>query len=306
MELFELAAGQAGVFSRTQAVDHGTTPTRLRTLLRRDLISRVHPGVYRINGSPITWRQRVAAATLWLPGSLASHRCAAGLWELDGLGRPPVELCVERWSRRHRPPGIIVHETKDLVAGDIEERHGIACTSLVRTLVDLPAVVHEFKAGVALDQASRYDSTILRRVRSRHLEVARQGRNGVVALRALLTERGVGTRPVDSGFERRALRLVEASALPRPVTQHQVRDGDFVCYLDLAWPDHLVAMECDSVEHHLSVRAFHWERERRRRLSRLGWRILEFTYHDVTRRGPMVIRELGFHLPTGTPPPDLA
>lgn len=185
-----------------------------------------------------------------------------------------------------------MHETKDLAAADIECHNGIACTSLVRTLVDLPAVVHEFKAGAALDQARRRDETLLQRVGDRHREVARRGRNGTVKLRTLLAERGIGDQQVDSGFERKALRLIEASGLPRPVTQHQLRDGDEVCYLDIAWPGRKVAMECDSLEHHLSEAAFRWERRRRRLIKRLGWSVLEFTYAEVTQEPAMVVREL--------------
>jgi predicted transcriptional regulator of viral defense system len=296
MDLFQLAASQHGVFTIHQARASALSERELNRLRLRGVIERLLPEVYRVRAAPVTYHQRLSAATLSIPGALASHRAAARLWQLDAFADAPVEVVTERWQRRHRQdPKIVVHETKDLVAGDMDERFGIPCTSLVRTLVDLPAVAHEFRAGVALDQAHRWDPTNLARVAARHGEVARRGRNGTVALRALLTERGLGD-VVDSGFERRALRLIEASDLLRPVTQHQVRDVDFVCYLDLAWPDRLLGMECDSVEHHLSVRAFHWERERRRRLARLGWTILEFTYRDVTQHGPMVIRELRHRL----------
>lgn len=296
MDLFEKAATQHGVFSIQQATEHGHTRAQLRTLADRRAIEPHLPGVYRVTGSPATWHRAVWAATLWLPGSLASHRCAARLWGLGDFDQASVELVVQRWDRRCRPPHVIVHETKDLVGGDHEVVDGIPCTSIVRTLVDLPAVAHEFRAGNALDQAFRRNPTILKRVRARHQEVARRGRNGTVKLRRLLEERGLGQDLVDSGFERHALRLIENSALPAPVTQHQIRDGSFVCYLDLAWPAQRVAVECDSIEHHMSVAAFRWDRERRRRLNRLGWTVLEFTYKDVNERGTMVLHEIGFHV----------
>ena len=227
---------------------------------------------------PASWHQRLAVATLSIPGSMASHRSAARLRRLDGFQRAPIELLVERGGKRRRQPRhAILHETLDLKAPDIDEVDGIACTSLVRTLVDLPAVAHEFRAGVALDQAIRQDPAVLGRVAERHREVARKGRDGTVVLRTLLAERGEG-HIVDSGFERRALRLIQGSTLPTPVTQHHVVDGDFECWLDIAWPGHLVAMECDSLRHHMGERAFRWERRRRRHLAALGWTTLEFTY----------------------------
>lgn len=292
MDLFELAAKQHGVFRGRQAYDLGVTRSRLRSLEHQRIVDDVLPEVFRVSGSVVTWRQRVSVATLWLPNSLASHRAAASLWDVRDFGNAPVEIVTERWTRRHRPAWIVVHESKDLVAADIACRDGIPCTSLVRTLVDLPAVVHEFKAGAALDQASRRDDTLLKRVGDRHREVARRGRNGTVKLRALLAERGIGDQLVDSGFERKALRLIEASGLPCPVTQYQLRDGDEVCYLDLAWLPFKVAMECDSLEYHLSEASFRWERRRRRLIKRLGWSVLEFTYAEVTKEPEMVIREL--------------
>lgn len=295
MELFDLAARQHGVFSRAQADGLGHGPAQRRTWLTNGIITRHHPGVYRLTGAPSSWRQRVHAAVLWLPDSLASHRTAAALHELRGCERAPVELVVERWTRRHRPPEILVHETKDLVAGDIGAIDGIPCTTLVRTLVDLPAVTHDQRVGDALDGATRYDPTVLDRVRRRHREVARRGRNGTTRLRRVLAARLDGEQ-VDSGFERLALDLIATASLPRPVTQHQIRDGDFTCYLDLAWPDRRIAMECDSVEHHLNLTAFQWERDRRRHLIALGWTVLEFTWVDVTQRGGMVLQTLAFHL----------
>ncbi|HEV7722121.1 MAG TPA: type IV toxin-antitoxin system AbiEi family antitoxin domain-containing protein [Iamia sp.] len=296
MDLFELAERQHATFSLAQARDLGLTDDHVRGMVDRGVAERAAPAVYRLRGTPPTWRQRLSVATLSIPGSMASHRAAARLRHLDGFERAPVELLVERGAKRRRQPrAAVLHETLDLKAPDLDEVDGIACTSLVRTLVDLPAVAHEFKAGVALDQALRVDPAVLLRVAHRHREVARKGRDGTVAPRALLAERGVGEL-VDSGFERRALRLIDQGGLPKPVTQHHVIHGDFECRLDIAWPEPLVAMECDSLRYHMGERAFRWERRRRRGLVALGWTVLEFTFREVTQEGPMVLRELERHL----------
>ena len=230
---------------------------------------------------------------------------------MRGNDRAPVEVLVERWGRRQRPPDVLVHETKDLVAADISEVGTIPCTSIVRTLVDLPAVTHDMRAGEAIDGATKDDPTLLLRLRRRHLEVARRGRNGTVRLRRLLDARA-GGEVVDSAFERLTLDLIASSVLPRPVTQFQVRDRDFVAYLDLAWPDRMLAVECDSFEHHRTLRAFQWDRRRRRRLVALGWTVLEFTYDEVRHQGDLVVRTLAHHLldrpptPTSLPHPETA
>jgi hypothetical protein len=296
MHIFDLAARQHAAFTREQARAVGVTDQQLRRLMGREEVRRVAPGVFVIAGAPPSWAQRLHVAVLSLPGSMASHRAAARLRGWDGFDRAPVEVVVERGrARRSAPREVILHESKDLRGVDFDIVDGVPCTADVRTLVDLPAVVHEFRAGVALDQAMRRDPTVLDRVVQRHLEVARRGRNGTVALRGLLAERSDAAL-VDSGFERRALRLIAGSALPPPITQLHVVDGEFQCWLDIAWPAHMVAMECDSLAHHQGERAFRWERVRRRHLNALGWTVLEFTYREVTRQGPMVVAELARRL----------
>lgn len=298
MDLYALAERQHAAFTREQARAIGWTDRRLGGLVARGAAQRVAPGVFTLAGLPPSWTQRLHVAVLSCPGSLASHRATARLRGLDGFASAPIEIVVERGGhRRGASRDLVLHETKDLRGTDVDECDGIPCTSLVRTLVDLPAVCHPFRAGVALDHAIRQDPAVLERVLQRHLEVARRGRTGTVALRALLAER-TDANLVDSGFERRALRLIAGSMLPRPVTQHHVVQGDFQCWLDIAWPQHMVAMECDSLAHHQGERAFRWERVRRRRLNALGWTVLEFTYREVTQQGPMVLAELGRYLPT--------
>ena len=298
MDLWQLAERQHGVFTFGQAEDLLGTQRKLDGLIARGAVERWLPGTYRVCGVPPSWRMQVSAATLSVPGSLASHRSASILLGVGDFARSRPEIIVERGLRRRRAQkSIVVHETKDLIGADLHQVDGIPCTSLVRTLVDLPAVAHPFKAGDAIDRAARRDDTVLKRVASRHLEVARKGRTGTVALRALLKERGLKGDKVDSSFERKALTLVRSAGFPEPTLQHRVSDGDFVAYIDLAWPEFLVAMECDSIEHHLSVSAFEHDRHRRRRLVALGWKVIEFSYNDVTKRRPMVIRELSCHLP---------
>jgi hypothetical protein len=88
------------------------------------------------------------------------------------------------------------------------------------------------------------------------------------------------------------MRLLRSVGVPDPVPQHQVRDGDFVAYLDLAWPDIMWLVECDSLAHHFGKAPHEWDRRRRRRLKRLGWDGVEVTYDDVTKRASQTAAEL--------------
>jgi hypothetical protein len=289
--LSSLAAGQHGCFSTSQFLALDLSKHQLKRLRQNGLVGPTgHRGVLRLSSVPVTWRQRVMAAALSMPGSLASHRTAAVLWGLEGFQPGKIELIVEHGSWRDRR--IVVHQSKDLVGGDFDERYGIPCTSLIRTLVDLPAVAWETRCGQALDHACRNDRPLLQRVVARHLEVARKGRNGTVMMRAMLERRIGDDRITDSGFEKKALHLISEAGLPDPVTQHPVRDDDFLAFIDIAWPDRMVGLECDSLAYHFGELA-HWrDRRRRRKLKALGWDIYEYTYEEVDETPRTVAREL--------------
>jgi hypothetical protein len=214
-------------------------------------------------------------------GGWASHRTAASLHNLDGHNGSVIEVLVERWKRSSQHDGYKVHETKDLRGIDLSACHGISCTSIVRTLLDLPAVEHPFRAEQALDDAYRKDPNVLPLVRERFLQVARRGRNGTTAMRRLLNERPGGFIATGSDFEKLALRAIAAAGLEMPVKQFRVEDGDFVAFLDLSWPQWKFAMECDSLKHHFTRPAFDWDRRRRRHLKRLRWEVTEWTYDEV-------------------------
>jgi hypothetical protein len=293
---YDLAARQHGAIARPQLEACGITAKRRRRWVAKGTLVELLPGVYRFGAAPVTWAQRARAATLWLPEALVSHRAAASIHGLRGFDRAPVEIVVDRWSRRSGHRSLIVHESKDLRGVDRAERLGIPVTTVVRTLIDLPAVVPPRRVGDALDGVLRSDPGILETIAARHAEVARRGRNGAAGMRALLRERGASPDLVDSGFERRMLELIADAGLPRPVTQHQVRGDHETCYLDIAWPDLLVGVECDSLAHHLNERAFRWERARRRLLTLQGWHILEFTYREVVDSPAVVAAEIGLAL----------
>ena len=138
-----------------------------------------------------------------------------------------------------------------------------------------------FRVEQALDHACRLDAGLLPAVQDRFTQVARRGRNGTTVMRRLLADRtGVYTPPA-STFERLAIDWIDRAGIAAPERQHKVEDGDFVAYLDLAWPDVRFGMECDSLEHHFSRVAHEWDRRRRRHLKRLGWELGEYTYHEV-------------------------
>lgn len=278
----KLAARQHGVLSLRDATDLGLAPSTLYAWVRAGRLQRPVRRVFVVSGAPETWHQRVLVAAR-SSDAWASHTTAAALWELQGFRRGRVELLTLHGRRRSRA-GWVTHETRHLRAVDLDEHGGVPCTSVARTVLDLPAVVQPYLVGRAMDDACRRWPGMLDQLVLRFLELPRRGRPGTRLLRAMLDERMGRGQFTQTDFETAALRLVESLGLPAPALQHRVRDGDFLAYLDMAWPQIRLGLECDSLAHHFGKAAHEWEHRRRRRLQRLGWEIIEVTYDDVVRR----------------------
>ena len=118
-------------------------------------------------------------------------------------------------------------------------------TGVVRTLIDLGAVVDAAAVEAAMESAIRARSLRQRgRERCRGLaggspealaglqdalaDVGRKGRGGVGALRAILARRNPAAAPTEGVFETLLLRALIEARLPLPVRQYEVRDGDQV------------------------------------------------------------------------------
>src|SRR5215218_10286234 len=103
-----IATGQYAAVGRRQLLDAGVPAHVIGHRVRGGLLLPVHAGVYRLPGSPVSWHQRIMAATLAAgAGAVASHRAAGYLHGLEAI-EPRLEVSVPR-SRAPRPPGIVVH-----------------------------------------------------------------------------------------------------------------------------------------------------------------------------------------------------
>lgn len=115
--------------------------------------------------------------------------------------------------------------------------------------------------------------------------VARSGRSGVGALRAILDARALGRVRPDSLLEPRMARLLRTYGLPPAAFQHTVRHrGRFVARIDFAYPHLGLAIEVDGFASHSSPRALQSDLDRQHAPVALGWTVVRFTWADVVRR----------------------
>lgn len=149
LDVADLAAGQAGMFTAAQASAAGVPAQALNRLASRELVERIAHGVYRLTGTPATPLDELRAA--WLatdPGMLAaerltgerldvvvSHRSAARLHELGDLDADTHEFASER-RRQSRRSDVRFH--RDTVpASDVTVVDGLPVTTIERTIEDL-------------------------------------------------------------------------------------------------------------------------------------------------------------------------
>lgn len=276
--MFEIMATQHGLITRAQATEAGLSAKQIRRLLGRGEWCEVERNVFRSAAVPPTWESNLLAACL-TSGGVASHRCAAALWGLDGWWSPPVEISVPRGSAArsldHR-----VHQTTQWDRIDLVRRRNIPCTGIDRTLMDLAAKISLRRTELAVESALRKELTTWPALRRCLIRGARRGRDGCGRLRAFLELRyGDDELPL-SEWSRLVANILQDGGLPAAALEHPVYDraGALVTVLDLAWPQQRVALELDSVRWHLNRSSFEHDRRKRNRARLLGWTIHEATW----------------------------
>ncbi len=245
-------------------------------------LEQLFPGVARLPGTARTREQRIAAAVLATgPSSIASHRSAAHLW---GVPRPvddPVDVILVRSRRRFVGfDDVVIHRPRDLERLRPQRRANIACTNILRTLLDLgavdPSAVPDAVGHVVTNRLATLQA--LETVVIQHSE---HGRTGIVALREAVAAWAIDGKPTDSMLEQAMRRLIDRYRLA-PVEFHPVICGYEVDFRVLGTP---VILECDGWAYH-GLERTNFERDRRRdaELIAAGWIVLRFTYRAITTR----------------------
>jgi very-short-patch-repair endonuclease len=91
-----------------------------------------------------------------------------------------------------------------------------------------------------------------------------------------------------SEAERRLLALVRAARLPQPETN--VRLGRYE--VDMLWRRQRLVVEVDGFAYHGSRRAFERDRRRDADLTQAGYRVVRFTWRQITQEPEAVVARL--------------
>ncbi len=286
-----LAAIQFGLVTDRQARDRGVSGAAISRRVQSELWQRVLPRVYRISGVPPSGRQAAMAAALWAgEGALVSHHTAAAIWGFDVTGMRKVELWVPS-SRSMRSSLVVAHRGERLDRADRAVVDGIPITTPVRTLIDIAGRIEDEQLLALTEELVRRRVVSEDRLHARLQALRSAGRPGAGRLMTLLEARGSGPA-LESRLEVRVWRLLRSSGLPVPIRQHRVVAEGCRYRLDFAWPDRMVAVECDGWLAHGGQGAFNEDRIRLGGLVASGWRVIPVTWRECSSEPARVVRRV--------------
>ena len=278
-----------GLVDRVTTIGLGSSRHLLRHRLDAGRWSEIHPGVYYLNVTPVTWRTAILAAAMAAgPDAAVSHRTAALLHGMEGIYGRPIDITVP-YRESPEPAGVITHRTRrplDVVAVDC-----IPVTSVGRTILDLAAMVGDRVLERIIASAIRKKLTTADELDA---IIALRGGRGVAGtrrlrrvLRVVAEDRSGSIAEVDLG------QLIREAPVPLPIQQLRIHlpNGDNA-YPDFAWPDRMRIVEVDGLEAHATPDQLAHDLQRQNQLMELGWELRRFSARTVRRDPQNVIEEV--------------
>jgi len=235
------------------------------------------------------------AGWLWAgPEAAVSHRSAAALWKLDGIDAGNIVELTTTGPRNNVPKGLTLHRTRLLTPSDTGWLGALKVTGLVRTLVDLGAVVQDTAlVEAAMESVLRRDQQLFDRMKERLETLGGHGRRGAGVLREILALRDPDAAPTEGMFETLMERRLRAWGLEMPVRQYEVSVGGRVVRIDFAWVRKRVGLEPRGFWCHSGREKFQSDIDRANDLALTGWTIISVTWHDLVRRPEKILSRLG-------------
>jgi very-short-patch-repair endonuclease len=288
-ELDDMARHQWGLVTRRQALTVVTSRQLDRLRARKSLIP-VHYGVYRLAGTPGSWRQRAMASCLAYEAPVAlSHRAAARLWNLEDIKADDPEVTITS-GRSGRRGGILTHRAA-LSDSEVLSRQGIPVTSPERTLVDLATMFSPKLLERVVDQALRRHLVTVDKLERCHARRSGSGWPGSATMREILEFRKNYPGMGDSDWVDRIVRWIEAAGLDVPVRQHQVIINGTVRVLDMAHVEEKIAIEFAGYDAHGRRHRFDSDAVRTSELALAGWLVVTVTSKRTAEEVVRWVRE---------------
>ncbi|HUS61691.1 MAG TPA: hypothetical protein VMY34_05805, partial [Acidimicrobiales bacterium] len=189
---------------------------------------------------------------------------------------PLVHEIIVPIDRAPRLKGVKVHRSNFMPPSHITTVRGIRCMTAERAIASIAGQVSVKALERCVDEALR-SGVVTERSLADMVQSVTGGRRKVKPLRDILAKRIPGLDLTESDLQAWVLKVLLAAGLPMPDIEHFVVLDDRKCFIDLAWPEHMIAMEVVGWEPHRWRRSFDGDRARKNDLTLAGWLVLEFT-----------------------------
>jgi very-short-patch-repair endonuclease len=280
VDLADVAAAQAGVFSRLQARQAGWSAWRIRRKVETGEWCELYGGRALVaSTASVTLRGWDHAALLACGDGSVLAGPSAGRWFGMGTTWPQPTVLVDPTTRR-LPGGITLIrdrlDTADLVFVD-----DTAVTSRARTVIDCLRLLPEPNGRTLLDRALQQGWVTFEQLVERTHRLT--GRRGTPRLVRHVRTASLAVR---SEAERVLRRLLLRAGIGGWVSDFRVAG---VGVVDFAFPDLRLALEVDGRAWHSAAERFQSDRTRQNALVAAGWTVLRFTWEDLTTRPGYVV-----------------
>lgn len=305
-------------FTIAEARTEGITSTQLRAAVAAGALHRPYRGVYyvpdgRADATSPDPTPSARALAHRLPGSAVSHDSAAQLLRLPvPLHRPRIGHVTMPGSRARLVGSVFLH------AGMLPSHHrtlldGTWVTTASRTAIDLARITALPEALICMDAVLRRHIDMSRdadsplRIAVHDTAYVAQARMSVVSTlgdmigwpgtRSARHALELADPAAESALESVSRGVLLGLGIPRPVCGFPVRGHDRATYwADMAWEAARVIGECDGLVKYADPKALYREKLRQEALERAGWRVVRWTYADITRDPASVAERLGYAL----------
>lgn len=244
---------------------------------------RVHRGVYRVVGAPITRTQQLLGVT-WALNAVASHKSAAAMHDLGGFTLDRFEVTRPADSNFTRDLGGVVvraHRSNFLPEHHTVSLEGIATTTLARTLCDLSARMSTETLERVIDDCKRRRLIEYEDVAACRLEIKARGRRRTTVLDEILGVRVDGYAVGESPPEDSVRTWLEDAGF-HPIMQHRVVINGDRRRLDLALVEDRIAIEYQGIDAHATHGAVVNDSRKVTELQLAGWFVVLVT-KDTTK-----------------------
>lgn len=275
-----IARRQWGVISRNQLIACGLSNAAIARWTRNGRLRRVHPGVYALGQMPLGTEGRLAAALLYAgAGAALSHESAAWVWGLLSTQPPTIDISTTR--RIASVPGVRAHCRRQI---ERIRRGRFPVTTVPQTLLDLASSLPYRDLRRALAQAD-----YRRLLDPPSIQAALgSGRPGSRNLRRALDDHQPLLARAASDGEELLIELCEANEIPLP--ELNVPLGGFK--VDALWREQRLVVEVDSGAAHGTPAQMEADRNRDLVLRAAGYRVVRYTWHQLTKQPKRVVDDL--------------